>query len=150
MKLYAERNEVTHTDINELARTKQWLKLADRIAEDLAALETEKLLTDEQRAATKSAIWYKIGLHFEIFVLDEESFTVSAMKAWPLDDKGKAVRTSVRPAPTPRVEPMDSEEEGSAGTLQMDDEFGTDNLLQACVSFDNEHSELTEWKSPKR
>ncbi|KAK0614087.1 hypothetical protein B0T14DRAFT_499435 [Immersiella caudata] len=117
MKLYAERNEVAHTDINELARTRQWLKLADRIAEDLAAPETEKLITEEQRAATKAAIWYKIGLYFEIFDLDEESFTVSAMKAWPLDDKGKAVRTSVRPAPTPRVEPMDIEEEGSVGSV---------------------------------
>jgi len=39
------------------------------------------------------------------------------MKAWPLDDKGKAVRTSVRPAPTPRVEPMDIEEEGSVGSV---------------------------------
>ncbi|KAK0703058.1 hypothetical protein B0T26DRAFT_489559 [Lasiosphaeria miniovina] len=100
MKLYAERNEVAHADINELVRTEQWLKLADKIVEDLSALETEKLITEEQRAATKAAIWYKIDLHFEIFDLDEEAFTVSAMKAWPLDDKGKAVRTSVRPAPT--------------------------------------------------
>ncbi|KAK3360888.1 hypothetical protein B0T24DRAFT_692934 [Lasiosphaeria ovina] len=74
MKLYAERNEVAHADMNELARTKQWLKLADRIAEHLAALETEKSITEEQRAATKAATWYKIGVHFEIFDLDEESF----------------------------------------------------------------------------
>ncbi|KAK0717013.1 hypothetical protein B0T26DRAFT_751132 [Lasiosphaeria miniovina] len=80
------------------------------IVEDLAALETEKLITEEQRAAKKAAIWYKIGLHFEIFDLDEKSFTVSTMKAWPLDNEGKAVRTSVRPAPTSRVEPVDIDE----------------------------------------
>ncbi|KAK3363825.1 hypothetical protein B0T25DRAFT_627841 [Lasiosphaeria hispida] len=117
MKLYAARNEVAHTHIDELARTKQWLKLADRIVEDLYALETEKLITKEQRAATKAAIWYKIGLHFEVFDLDEDYFTVSAMKAWPLDDKGKALRTSVRPASTWRVEPVDLDEEGSVGSV---------------------------------
>ena len=47
MKLYAERNKVAHADINELARTKQWLKLADRIAKDLATLETEKFVNEE-------------------------------------------------------------------------------------------------------
>jgi len=57
------------------------------LAEGLAPLERERTITDEQREATRAAIWYKIGLHFETFVLDEHSLTVAEMKAWPLYDK---------------------------------------------------------------
>ncbi|KAK3363838.1 hypothetical protein B0T25DRAFT_562816 [Lasiosphaeria hispida] len=66
--------------------------------------------TSEQRGATKSAIWYHIGLHLEIFQIDSTSNTVSGRKAWPLDSAGKPIRTSTRPQPAGSMEDLEMAE----------------------------------------
>ncbi|KAK3361636.1 hypothetical protein B0T24DRAFT_599342 [Lasiosphaeria ovina] len=113
MKLDAERNEVAHADMNELARSNQWLKLAVyhgpvyKAKMDIEEVEPVVDIEEEGSVGSGDTVVHRLI----------EMMSRLSLSASPLDDKGKAVQTSVRPAPTPRAEPvMDIKEEGSVRT----------------------------------
>jgi hypothetical protein len=116
MKIYSTRNDVSHSHIGELARTGMLTDLTNKLRVDLAALNYERTITEEERVATQASIWYNIGLYFEEFDYNEVTNQVTRYAPWPQDPDGRFVRSGKRPAP--RV---------TAATEESDDENQTED-----------------------
>ncbi|KAK3357962.1 hypothetical protein B0T25DRAFT_174797 [Lasiosphaeria hispida] len=107
ISLYAHQNNVAHEHIGELARTKMFSVLVDKLRMDLKDLRFEGSITDCEREATLAAIWYNIGLYFEVFKYDEETCQVLEYKPWPQDAGGGFQRGATRPCPLDKYGSME-------------------------------------------
>ncbi|KAI5863954.1 hypothetical protein GGS23DRAFT_620856 [Durotheca rogersii] len=123
MKLYATRNDTAHGHIGELARTRKFLALAVKLKEDLAALQCERNITEEERAATKAAIWYNVDLYFEELEYDELTCQITLYVPWPQESAGKFIRTAKRLSSRAVVEENGSSEEDEESEESEDEDI---------------------------
>jgi len=134
MKMYAQRNKHAHINIGDLAKKKLWGTLGDQILRDLADLERQTTMTDKQKDATKQAIWYNIGLHFKVFVPQQDMAHLAKMLPWPEDKNGKPIRMGGRPTP-PKCEDASEGEELDATMEEGDGRIAEEDVDDSSVIY---------------
>ncbi|KAK0709859.1 hypothetical protein B0T26DRAFT_755004 [Lasiosphaeria miniovina] len=130
ISLYAQRNDIAHRHLGELARQSRYMELANLITTDLKALYYKTAIDEETRSAAQAAIFATARHFFHTFVWDDDSMNVADL-AFRTIKKTVPAASGTAPAP--------AEQDGFVGLLK--DKPVDENEAETCITAEDELSD---------
>ncbi|KAI2472284.1 hypothetical protein F4781DRAFT_9848 [Annulohypoxylon bovei var. microspora] len=94
--MYAQRNDIVHRPLVEMAKAGNYYVLATRLRDDLRALVLQRYITPEEKQTTRLAIFKTADWYFEEFKFDEYTYELLDYRPRPAGKDGKPIREKAK------------------------------------------------------